>query len=67
MAVKNEVVFTEVAGTHGTFDMTVNRRAAEYDILPGEFASAIHRRRVPPDADIWVQHDSGRRERLGRR
>lgn len=63
----DQVLFTEVPGTPGFFDMTVNRRGSEYNVIATEFAEAVRRRRLSPDVDIWVQHSSGRRERLATR
>jgi hypothetical protein len=51
-----------------TYDLTIDGRAAEYDIDPPDLKAALSRQRgrIPKDAVIYVEDRSGYRTRLGR-
>lgn len=61
------IVFRQNAGEK-TYDLTIDGRAAEYDVEPEDFAAALKRRRVDPTRyAIYVEDETGYRTRLGRR
>lgn len=49
----------------GTYDLLVDRRRVEYDVEADEFHDALRRARFD-GADVWVEDETGHRERLGR-
>lgn len=53
------------ANGDGTFDLEVDGRAAEYDVDPEDFASALRRRRVEP-TEVYVEDETGYRSKLRR-
>lgn len=62
------VVFRKVDAKSNLYDLTIDGRAAEYDVEPEDFAAALKRRRVDPSRyAIYVEDETGYRTRLGRR
>ena len=59
------VVFKKVDGQK-VYDLTIDGRAAQYDVAPEDFAEAIRRqrKRVPQGAVIYVEDETGYRTRL---
>ena len=62
------VVFRQVDGTN-LFDLTVDGRAAEYDVEQRDFGAALRRlrNRVPKGAVVYVEDETGHRTRLSGR
>lgn len=62
-----EIVFRENP-EGGTYDLTIDGRAAEYDVRASDFAEALRRRRLDRSSSpIHVEDKSGLRTTLGRR
>lgn len=59
------IVFRQIDGTE-EFDLVVDGRIAEYDVEPDDFLAALRRRRLDPK-DVFVEDDTGYRQRLNRR
>lgn len=62
------IVFRKVDAQTNLYDLTIDGRAAEYDVAPEDFQQALRRRRVDPTRyAIYVEDETGYRTRLGRR
>jgi len=63
------VVFRKVDAKSDLYDLTIDGRSAQYDVEPSDFADALRRQRtrIPRDAVIYVEDETGYRTRLGRR
>lgn len=49
---------------NGTYDLVVNGRTREYEIDPDDLVHALRRARIPAGDEVYVEDESGYRERL---
>ena len=50
----------------GTYDLKVDGRTLEYDVEVDDFGHALRRRRVDSGSEVYVEDETGYRERLTR-